>query len=524
MGRSWLSLLLFLSLTVWTFSTYGQAVKYVSDVDQNLNFKTLVCAPLADNVSGIYANPLNDVLKSSLEFSHQWETTPLDKSITSSPEEFEASADSVKAAVKKSGGDALVSGRVSKGPNGVTIKLTLYSGSDGLPVGSETLSNYSGFEISDLKTQTQNLVKLLRAKLPFHGKVISRKGQLVTMNIGASSGLRPGVEAAIVQVIKVHRHPKFGFIISTDNLVLGKVQINKVDDYLSFGTITSEREANVIVAGAKVSLGNSVQYPDSNVMSDGKLITDLADRPDHQLAFGDHPKEWVPETPPSFGKFGLMFGLGTYSISNGLSTGAVTGSSSAVPSLHLNGELWFSPNWAMDLHIRDYVGSVSNGTGGNLNFSVQQAALDGTYSFLMNDDFYGPKLQTGVGYSTTQTNIDASTAFESTGYSGLYIRLAGSLPVTSAEKFPFIMGGRLDYFFAPNQSESPGNSGSGGGVQVNSFSIFGDKRMSERMNLHGEVMLDSMSASFSGAGSRAIQSSSSSQSFMTFAFGVDFLF
>ncbi len=525
----WLPLIL--SLMSFPILTFGQSVKYVSDLDQSLNIKTVLLAPLVDNISGIYATPLNEALKNSIEASHQWETKPLDKSALMSPEEFEASPSAVKSAAKKSTADALIAGRISRGPNGVTIKLTLFSCVDGLPIGSETLNNYPGFEIADLKIQTSNLMKLLRGKLPYHGLVMSRKGQLVTLNIGAGAGIRPGFEATVIQVFKINRHPKFGFIVSTDNLTLGKIQINKVDEYLSFGTITSERETNVIASGSKVSFGNTVQYPNSNVMSDGKLITNLNDRADNQLAFGDKPREWLPETPPTFGKIGLMAGLGTYTISNGLTTGAVSGNSLATPSIHLNGELWMSPRWALGVTLRDYLFSIANGlsssTPSTLSASFAETAIHVNYNFLLTDDFFGPKFQTGIGYSTMSTYIDnsAPTAFESTTYSGLFIHLGGAMPLgTGEEKFPFIIGGHLNYFLSPRQAEAPTNSGNAGNTQVNSFAITCEKRYSERVTLRGELMFDSMSTSFSGTGSRAIPSSSSSQSFTTFAGGVDFLF
>jgi hypothetical protein len=523
--RSLCSLVLIFSL-----QTFGQSIKYTSDVDQGLVLKTLAVAPLVDNVSGIYAKPLDETLKNSVSANHQWEVKELDASIKSTPEELESNSNAVKAALKKSSADGLVSGRISKGPNGVSMKVTLYAGAEGLPVGFEVLENYSGFNVNDLKMQLQSVMKHLLAKLPYHAHILSRKGQLVTLNIGSSSGIRPGMEATAIQIIKLRRHPKFGFIISTDTLTLGKVQINKVDEYLSFGTVTTERDVNAVSIGTKVNFGNFVDYPNTNVTSDGKIVGDLNAHGDNSLAFGDKPKEWAPQPPPSFGKVGIMLGLGNYSISNSLNSGGITGTASVVPSIHLNGELWLNPNWSLNVTISDYVTSVSNGLAGStpsiLNASTSREALSANYSFLMTDDFFGPKISAGLGYSIMSTYIDNSspTAYESTSYSGLFLRLGGSLPIVGAENArPFCVGGHLDYFIHPGVTEAPTTSGSSSS-QVTSFAVSGEKMMSDRINLRGEIMFDSMISNFSGTGSRTVPSSSGSQTFTTFALGAGYLF
>jgi hypothetical protein len=516
-----------LLVLIFSLQALAQSIRSSSEADQGLTLKTLALAPLVDNVSGIYSKPLDETLKETVLSTHRWEivdTTKTDKSVQSTPEQFENSPAAVKDAFKKSDADGLISGRISRGPKGVSIKITLYAGAEGLPVGSEDLNNYSGFNINDLKVQLEALTKRLLAKLPYHAVVMSRKGQLVTLNIGTSSGVHPGMEATAIQLIKIHRHPKFNFIVSTDTLTLGKIQINKVDDYLSFGTITTERDAGVIVVGTKVSFGNFVQYPSSDVTAG------TGSENDNSLAYGNKPKEWVPATPPTFGKVGILLGLGNYTISNSLTTGGVTGSAPIIPSIHLSGELWFNPNWSLNANISDYIASVSNGlansTPSSLNASISKTALSGNYSFLMSDDFFGPKVSVGLGYALISTFIDNSnpTAFESTAYSGTFLRVGGSFPFSSEGiQYPFRLGGHLDYFLNASVTEAPTTSGSSSS-QVSTFAVTGEKLLTERINLHGEIMFDSLISNFSGTGSRTVPSSSGSQTLTTFGFGVEYLF
>lgn len=517
-------------LFLFSSQTYGQKTILKSSVDESLSIKTITVAPMVDNVSQIYAKPLTLHLRSIVENDRQWVLQTYPDEIKNSPEEFEDKPATVKAALQNAKADALLSSRLTKGPNGISIKLNLFLAKDGLLLAQETLQDYSGFEISDLQAQLGNLYSQLKSKLPYAGTVLSRKNRQVTVNLGTDQGLKDGSELSVVQIIKVVRHPKFHFVVSTEKEIIGKIQIDKAEESLSFGTIVLERSENVLKPGMKVVPINFVVYPPTSKSPDGKILNDLSQRPDSQLSLGENPREWVPAGSPSLGKIGLMLGLGSYAVNNTLSSvGAVNGSQTPTPSIHLDGELWLTTNWYVNLGLRQYILSIDNsyaGSGpGKIGVSSTQTTLQGGYNFLLQDTFFGPKFQILGGYSKFASTVDTSSpmAYTSLSFSGLALGLAGSLPVS--EEMPLTVGAKLMYYLNTSVDESPVNSGSSTSGKITSFSMFGTYRWTEHMNIRGELMYDLFSASFSGTGSRGADSATSaSHALTTFAGGIEYLF
>ena len=523
----------FLTIALFLFSvpTLAQTASFVSQVDKELSIQSVVVAPLADNVSGIYSKPLTEEISENIRADKQWDLKEYPSDLKFTNEQFEDNPKNVKTALAKAKSDALISGRISKGPNGLSIKLTLYAASNGLPIATDSTAEYSGFEISDLKIQTRNVFHNLKQKLPYAGVVLSRKGNLVTLNMGSSMGLKPNDEVFAIQIIKANRHPRFKFVVGTEKAILGKIVISKVDDYIAFGSLVSEKEANAVVPGIKFTAPKYLSYPEIPMTADGKLQPELNNRSDSEYTLGDHPKEWVPERPPTFGKVGLMLGLGSYAIANNLNVGGVSESSQLTPSIHINGEMWINPEWQFDLRLRQYVFSVGNGFPGTstpdrLNVSARETALAVGHNFLIGDDFFGSKIKVSGGWSTFDVFIDNSTppAFNSSTYSGFYFGVLGSFPLELESKKPITLGGDFKYFLTPSLSESPTSSGNSSNSTMASFSVFMDYRMSEKYNFKTQLMFDSFTTSFSGAGSRPQTATSASHTITTLAMGLEYLF
>lgn len=520
-----ISALIFLS----GLKTYGQATILKNSVDSSVTIKTVTISPFKDNVDQIYAKPLTQQMNIILQEDKVWDVRSFPDTVKFSPEQFEDQPTNVTAALKKASTDALITARVTKGPRGITIRLNLFSGAQGLLLSQEILQDYQGFEIADLRTQLANMYAKLKAKMPYTGLLLSRKGQLVTIGVGRNQNIKEGSDLSVIQIIKLNRHPKFQFLISAEKEIIGRVHVDKVEDSLTFGTITLERSEGVIQAGMKFLAPEFVQYPAASSAGDGKLNSDLSARADSPLALGQSPKEWVPESAPSFGKAGILLGLGTYTVSNNLSTaGGVSGTSAITPSIHLDGELWLTTNWIAGVDLRQFVAQVPNGLSGsspgNINVSTMQTTLQFGYNFLIADQFFGPKIQILGGYSKLSASVDDSspTAYTSTSFSGMAFGLGGSFPVS--EETPLTLGAKMLYFLSPTVSETPVTSGASSSAQITTFSGYGVYRWTEHMNLRGELVYDMFSASFTGSGTRSQRASSSSHAMTTFAGGIEYLF
>lgn len=522
--------LLMIFLSAFSLKTLAQGTHFKSSVDEDLTIKKITLAPVFDNVKNIYAKPLGEHLNKILADDRQWAETPWPQTLKLMPDDLETKPENVKLAQKAAAVDSVLALRITRGPNGISMKLNLFSGGQGLLLAQEILQDYDAFEINALKAQLESMYKKLKAKVPYRATILSRKGQLVTLDMGIEDGLKEGDELSVVQIIKLQRHPKFKFVIGTDKEILGRIKVTKSDDYLSFATLLLEREPNSVVAGMKLIPIDFVKYNETPIDGMGKMQTPLNDRQDGPVAFGDNPKEWRPMPAPTFGKIGILAGLGSYSVNNTLDSGyAVNGSNNLVPSIHLEGELWLTPNWFAELNLRQYVFSIPNSypsasTPEKISISTLETSLQGGYNFLLEDQFWGPKFQFLIGYSQMKSTVDTSTptAYTSLSFGGLALGVAGSMPLSDDSLYS--MGARMMYYLSPTVDESPVTSGSSSSAKITSFSVFGNYRYQPNFQIKGELLYDLYSASFSGVGTRANTASSASHTLATLAFGIEYLF
>lgn len=514
---------LVISTLIFAFhsETSAQSAVYKSSVDEDLSIKKVLLVPMVDNVSDIYAKPLTIQLRNIIETDRQWNVvdwTSSEKVLN--PEEYEEKANLVRDLMTQKKADAMLAARLSKGPNGITIKLNLFVGKTGQLFAQEILQDYNGFEIADIRSQLEVLFQKMKTKLPYHGVVLSRKSQGVTLNLGTQQGLREGQDINVIQIIKINRHPKFKFMISAEKEILGRVRITKAEESLSFGVIELEREPGVIVTGMKINVVEFVSYPPAP----------FGDRKDADLVVGDgRAKEWVPAQPPTFGKVGFLLGLGSYTVKNNVvGVGSVDDKNSFVPSIHVDGELWITQNVFFNLRLKQYVFSLDNTRSGSspdeISVSATETTLLGGYNFLVADDFFGPKFQLMGGYSKMTTTLDDSTptAFTSLDFSGLAIGVAGSFPIS--DETPVTVGAQVLLYLSPSVSEKP-TSGSSSSANITTFSAYGSYKYTEHINIKGELMYGLYSASFSGTGNRTGgNATGASHNITTLAGGLEFLF
>lgn len=499
---------------------------YVSTIDQDLAIKSIVLVPTTDNVGSIYSRPIEDQLRQILNEDKQWSLVSFPEDLKIKTEGLEDRPEDVQKVLLTTKSEAVLSSRIVRGPKGTSMTLTLFVGRDGLPLLQESLVDYKGFEIAELKTEIGKLFENLKYRMPFRATILSRRGQQVTLNLGGDYGLKPDARVSVVQIIKVNRHPKLHFMVSTEKEVLGRVKLFKVEPHLSFGYVEMEKEPGVIGVGSKVMPDEFVKYSVPVTTPSGRVMQDITTRPDKEVAFGEEPAEWTPTMPPQFGKFELLAGLSSYTQNANLNDGgAISGNASLAPNILVRGELWLSPEWFMGVNLRQSVFSINNSLAssspGTLNMAMSQYGVNVGYNFLLTNDFFGPKLQGGLGYINTNFAVDDSqpTAFTTMRYGGLMLRLAGQFPVS--EEVPIDLGGSIDVYFSPTLVENK-KSGSSAKNQLNSFSFFLDYKLKTRFKIRGELMLESYNSEFKGAGART--ASSANHKMTTLVGGIQYLF
>jgi hypothetical protein len=522
-----LKLLCFYIVFASSFTTFAQNT-FVSKADQDLSIKTVVPVPCTDNVDGIYAKPLTEEIKNIVNDDKQWSLVefPSDKNLKT--DLLDESPNDVKAIQAASKADAVLSCKIVRGTKGLSMNMTLFAGAEGLPLIQDSFSDYKGFDIADVKSEAKKLFESIKYKMPYRAVIISRRGQQVTINLGSTYGLKPDSYVSVIQIIKVNRHPKLKFMVSTDKEVLGKIKLAKVEPYLSFGYIELERDPGVITVGSKIMPSEFVKYSVPAMTASGKVIEDITNRPDSDLAFGKDPKEWKPEPPPQFGKVELMAGFGNYTQSVKLnSEGSFNGSSNFAPGLLVSGELWINPEWYLGIGIRQSIFSIDNGLVGStpskLNMAMGSYYVTGGYNFLLTDNFFGPKIQVAAGYMNTNFTVDGSTptAFTTSHYGSFLLSIAGQFPLS--EEIPMDFGAKFDFSVNPTLNEDI-SSGASSSNNIYSFSVFGDYRLKQRFRIKGELIFDYYNSSFSGTGQRTDPASSTSHRMSTLYGGIEYLF
>lgn len=515
--------------------TLEQSASYVSKVDESLTIRRVAVLPVTDNLQGIYARPIETQLQALIKNYHQWDLVDADvtgKPLTSS--ELEEKPAEVLKYIKDIDADAVIAANVQKSPLGVTIKLNLILKSDGKVLVQESLNDFPKFELPQIKEQTDVLFQKLVAKIPYNGLVLSRQQNTVTLNLGRKDGIGKDQTVTVIQIIKLNRHPKFNFLVSSEKEIIGKIKILKVEETLSFGAVVSEKERGAIKRFAKVSGLDFVEYTAPAEL--GSKAVSLEDRADSKVTFGKNPGEWVPAQPPSFGQVGIKLGFGTYSNSVGLIStdadpdpGTINATSAIYPSIAVFGEIWLNPTWIIRADVFQGLTSTKNNLSGSspseINHQISKYSLAVGYNFLLHDDFFGPKLQLRTGLSSYRSYVDDTTprAFTTTNYSGLILGVHGSLPVSKDKRWS--LGAGLNMTVMARLSETPESSGDSPKNTITDFNFYGEHRIRPNLNVTAGMDFWLYSSNLSGGGrANGDQATSMSQRHMILNAGIAYLF
>ena len=523
-GMRALCLNLFLSLiSIVALSQNKSLGTYQSADDTTLTIKKVFIAPFYDNQNNVYAPTMTTYIKAKVTEENQWVVEPAEGENTKS---FKISnqLDSTEAEriliMKKFNVQALMTSKIIKGPKGMSLRMTLYAGSKALPLVQENLDQIQNFETEEIKKNYDLLWSRLKKRMPFNGTLLSRRGSEVTINLGTKNGLTPKAEVRAILILKMIRHPKLQFMTSSEKEILGKIEITKLDDYLSFGTITYEKETNLLAAGMKIQM-------DEGVFTNIKMS---AEGPTDKAAFGDKPKEWLPMSPPQYGLLGVALGLNQYNQSANLTSAA--GNLSAVnnfaPTIRLNGEFWLNEEWYFALSLRQSALAVSNGLSNSspekLNMSLSQQSVSIGYNLLVTNQFFGPKFQFSAGMTQYRAQIDPSSpvAFTTMNYGGLTLGFAGSFPLS--EEVPWDIGAQFKYFLSPTTSEST-SSGSVTSTKINDFGVFSRYRRSKNIAYVAELSFEYYATDFdSTTAVRPDPATNISHKITNLLFGIEYLF
>ncbi len=496
---------------------------YQSTLDSQMTIKKISILPANDNVGGIYARPAEEQITQLINSDHRFQLGENQYAGSMiSLDDLETNPQQVQDLAKGISSDAIMACRITKGPDGIQVHLSLFLKADGQLIAREVIKEKPTASIVNIRSAIKDLFSKVIKQIPYDGLVLSRNNSLVTINLGKENGLQVGQTLTAVLLIKATRHPKLHFLISTDKDVLGKIKLQKVDDAISFGQIITEEEFGAIQKDTKISGVEFVQYEAPL----GDSFNAPKSAPDKKISFGDNPQEWRPSQPPSFGKVGAQLGIGQARNNTTLqSAGALNGRDSLYPSVKLYAELWLTSEWIFDFEMKQGIMSFNNPGGSPSKLSGNESAylLSFGYNFMVQDDFFGPSILVSLGFANYKLDVDSSSplTFNSTSYNGMFLGLKGTMPVTDDKKWN--LGASLKYFITSKLSESPQSSGSSSNT-ITQFSILGFYQKNTKLRFTGSLDFSLFSSRFGGGGSRPDPATDASQKYTTLLGGIEYLF
>lgn len=495
---------------------------YYSEVDRLLNLKSVAIAPTYDNVGGVYKTTVDQKLNELVLADHTWYLAelrlPNENKKSFRADWFEEKPDYTKKTILNSKADALLSAVVTKSSSGFSLNLILYV-KDGNPLISVSHQDEKTFETSKVNEIVADLYAKVKQRLPYYGMIMSRKGNLVTINLGQKNGIKENDKLSVAQVLAIKRHPKLKFMTNIEKEIIGQIVVTKVDTDLSFAQITFEKETGVIEKGSKLLPLNFIEYRDNPSNNTQQPI----------LETEKDAQEWVPAAPPQFGKVSLALGISDYKISSvdqagGSSYGATQ---NLAPTLKLGAELWITSEWYASLDFMRSIFSANHNLSGSsptsLSFVYDQYDLIFGYRYAISGNFWGPQLLLGAGFLSTSTQVTdtAPTVFTSNQNSGFQIQVGGYFPITESNKTG--IGGKAKIILLQKYSESPVNSGEASS-KLNHFSIYATHQLTTNIQLKPEIDFGISSASFSGSASRTNPARSTDEKITSYLLGVEYLF
>jgi hypothetical protein len=268
------------------------------------------------------------------------------------------------------------------------------------------------FKMETIKSAFDQQLDSLLAQVPFLGEITGRDANLVTLNLGAASGILPGSVLEMSTLEEVKKHPLLNEIASWKLVPTGKVEIEHVKESLSFGKVIHELDHQKIARYQKITQ-IELSPPEKPSRKDPAVPSEV---------FESH-YGWIAG--------GMVFGSASYHYST---PGLAYESANFLPSVTLQSELWFSESWFSLLHFyyAPFHFIQKNSNSGSLSPMSQVGGSFGSWS----------SFKLGMGYLQPVFENDAQIRFKWGYQRFLYqIPFQGAPEYTAASNAAFLWVG-----------------------------------------------------------------------------------
>ncbi len=140
----------------------------------------------------------------------------------------------------------VVSGSVMRIQDIIEVNSRIIDVESGSILAAESVKNE---DASRLKNLVEEMAQKIIKAFPLEGYVVNRQNEHVTIDLGRTSGVKPGMEFIVYKEGEVIKHPKTGEVLDVQKIQTGYINIHKVLDKLSEGSIKFETEPKAIKYG-----------------------------------------------------------------------------------------------------------------------------------------------------------------------------------------------------------------------------------------------------------------------------------
>jgi hypothetical protein len=357
-------------------------------------------------------------------------------------------------------------------------------------------------EMQDVKASLQQALERLIAKVPLKGQVTGRDNNSVTVNMGTLSGIHRGDTLVIATLEEVKKHPLLHEIVDWRFATTGKVEVDQVDEAITFGRVTEEEEGHQIGRYQKVTQIIPRAAPT------GPPILDDKDKVN-------------PDEPPRLGWVagGVDFGSYSRQYSALNNTTGKTGGGFLLGA-QADGQVWLNREWFAEFGLgyafwpysqqdlkTNADSELSGATGGGLSYKA-----DFGYTYLVSGEFFGPRGWIKVGYMSVSYDLaqDSDNLISPTVFRSVFLGIGGDLPIR--DRFGALLNLDFGLFTFGKETTTPAGALSGDFNSASGIQFFagGYYRLNNRMTIRAGIGLTSHSVEFS-------KGASLSQKMITFA-------
>jgi hypothetical protein len=412
-----------------------QAQSPGSGPEFSLRFKKVFLFPTVDDVSGVLAPKLDEKIAQLLSRNIRFDLVRDPQVIKAlSPDEASYAKAAVNQAVhreaaKTTGADSTAILR-TKTVGNETVMTLEFRDANGDILFSES-GSIPGYSAMDARWGLiDKLFKQVLAKLPFEGSVTGRTASTITVDLGLGD-VQEGEELDIAKIVSIQRHPLLKTIVGTDYVRVGRAKVTTVDKYMSFAEITEEYPSERVTTGSKILKAKPmVRRTDAPPASDEEspVRRGPREKKEEKDPFDARLQGEFDRTKARYGSAGINLFYGSLAHSQTVNDTTSEYSGSGLGG-KLEGELWVTKNWILNLAY-GFQSATLSGTNGVLgDTSWKQAEGFGGYRFFPSEAGEGTNLTGSLGYQSLSFEMPTSTTLSvgAKKYTGVALRLQGEM-------------------------------------------------------------------------------------------------